>query len=51
MRVLYNEIDDGVAEQFRFMHSTEDFFKEKLEGIDLDKWSHSFQVNLKMLTK
>lgn len=42
-QVIYREIDDGVKEQLRFMHAAEDFFTERLEGIDLDKWSRAFQ--------
>ena len=51
MSVVFNEVDDGVAEGFKFKHSTEDFFKEKLKGINTDKWSHSFQTKSKNVDK
>ncbi len=50
-RVVYNEIDEGVSKGFKYKHSTEDFFKEKLKGIDTDKWSHSFQIKSKNVDK
>lgn len=42
--VLYRGIDDGVAVQFDFEHKAEDYFKEKFKGINLDKWSRTFQI-------
>jgi len=49
--VMYNEVNAGVDKQFRFEHQAEDFFKDKLEGIDISGWSHSFNKKAKNVHK
>lgn len=42
-QVMYDGIDKGVDEQLSYEHNTEDYFRKELEGIDVKKWSTSFQ--------
>lgn len=54
-QVIFTGIDRGVSDQFRFEHQAEDFFKEKIKGIDIDidtnSWSKAFQKKAKNITK
>lgn len=43
MRILYDNIDQGVDRQLSHHHQAEDYFKTSLDGIELDKYSSSFQ--------
>ena len=45
--VMYNEVNAGVDKQLTFEHQAEDFFRDKLEGIDISGWSHSFNKKAK----
>ena len=42
-KVLYGGIDEGVTEQLKYQQEVEDMFKKDLEGINIEKWSKSFQ--------
>ncbi len=50
-QVIYNGIDDGVKEQFKFQHEAEDFFKDRLKGLDIDNFSRMFKKKEKDLNK
>ena len=45
--VVYDGIDKGVSKQLEFEHAAEDYFKDKLKGIDVSAWSNSFQTKTK----
>ena len=45
--VMYKGIDKGTDVQLSFVKQAEDFFKEKLAGINMDAWSSSFQLKKK----
>jgi hypothetical protein len=42
-QTVYEGLDKGTDVQMRHEHEAQDFFREKLEGIDISKWSHAFQ--------
>ncbi|MBA7549918.1 hypothetical protein ES705_42421 [subsurface metagenome] len=43
MKYVFNGIDKGVTEKFKIMQGADDWLLEELEGIDISKWSKSFQ--------
>jgi hypothetical protein len=45
--VMYSGIDKGTDVQITFEKTAKEFFKEKLAGINMDKWSAAFQVKKK----
>lgn len=51
MNVMYNGIDKGTDILKKFIHTGEDFFKDKLKGINIDNWSHAFQLKKKDVPK
>ncbi|RLG14592.1 hypothetical protein DRN69_04070, partial [Candidatus Pacearchaeota archaeon] len=46
-KVLYEGIDKGVTEQLRYQQEAENMFVKGLKGIDIEKWSKSFQTKAK----
>ncbi|GAG34743.1 unnamed protein product, partial [marine sediment metagenome] len=43
-KVMYDGIDEGYTEMLRFRQEADDYFKDKLKGIDIGKWSEKFHL-------
>lgn len=46
-KVLYGGIDKGTTEMLRVQQESNDWLKEKLQGINIENWSNSFQEKTK----
>lgn len=44
MQVVYDGINTGTDNQLKFVQRAEEFFADKLKGIKIDNWSHSFNL-------